>query len=130
MDRAEAREYRWYLMGCERLGWPPVSGEEFVPQYKRYRRCSRAIQKYNRRSAVTRSFPVVGRFMTRLMSTVIRERNRLDFLSTAVSAGQGMDQREGGAGVAVLPTGPPPHLIDSAAKLHPALDPEPAWRNP
>lgn len=124
------RELRWYLQGCERLGWEPVGGDAFVAMYKRYLRCGRAIQKSHRRKATAALIPGGLRFFDRLMTNVIRERDRLDFLSTAVSAGRQMDEGSGGAGVAVMPTRRPPELSGSSSKLRPDLDPEPAWRNP
>ena len=133
MEDHEAREYNWYMLGCRQFHWAPLSAEEFWPHFKRYRRLSRAIQKYEQRSARRRRagglFAVTGRFMDRLVRTLMHERERLDYLASAVAAGQREEGGDtGGAGAALDP--PPQNRTDRAAKLLPHLDPEPALRDP
>jgi hypothetical protein len=135
MEESESRAYYWYVLGCRQFEWEPLSAKEFWPQFKRYRRCSRAIRKYQKRREERLGkgglFALENRFLERLMRVVTRERDRLDYLANAVAAGQKIDpdSPEDG-GVPVLSRTDPPVLVGAAAKLLPPLDPEPAWRDP
>ncbi len=138
MDEAHARErdeYQAYIRGCRQFDWQPLSAEMFRSLYGRYRRCSRAIQRYeqrrNRRLAKrTGSACRDDAFLERLIRSIRHERERLDYLSTAVSAGQRGEEENGGAGMPAYRRPDLPVLVGAGAKLHPELDPEPPVRDP
>ncbi len=134
MDEDDACLYRWYVVGCRKLGWMPLNELEFSSEYLRYRRCSRAIQLFEQRRQL-RMANVAGStyhedvFFERLIRGIRRERERLDFLSTAVSAGRPSNEEPGGAGMPACRIVDPPVLVVAGAKLLPHLDPEPPVRN-
>ncbi|HLK60717.1 MAG TPA: hypothetical protein VKU00_29410 [Chthonomonadaceae bacterium] len=134
MGVTDGPEYRWYMLGCGRFGWDPLAEEEFWPKYRRYRRCSRAIQKFEQRRVTRKGGPgglfgAENRLLERLLRNVIRERDQLDYLANAVSAGQSADGGDsGGTGVKRRPK--KPVLAGAGAKPLPHLDPDPPVRNP
>jgi len=133
-DETGSREYRWYLRGCRKLNWPLQFGPtEFIVQYRRYRRCTEAIERYeSRRIRHMRRRGGTGYrddvFLERLMQSIHLEQARLEYLATAVSAGQGDDA--GGAGMPAYRRPNMPILVGAGAKLPPHLDPEPWARDP
>ena len=135
-DESGTREYLWYVQGCRKLNWPlQLSPTEFSTQYGRYRRCNRTIQRYEqrrirhmrRRSGSTYKEDA---FLERLIKSIRQERELLDYLSTAVSAGRGSEDDDGGAGMPAYRRPDQPVLVGAGAKLPPHLDPEPDVRDP
>lgn len=129
MEDRESIEYQWYLSGCDILGHVPLQAHEFWPRYRRYKRCSRILEKYARRSREADGvFKLQNRLLDRLINRVKDEHFKLTFLELAVLAGRNADGGDAGAPVRQIPRDPV--LVGCGAKLHPDLDPEPYWRDP
>ncbi len=135
-NESGTRNYGWYVRGCRKLNWPlQLSPTEFSAQYGRYWRCDRTIQRYeDRRMRHIRrrrgSTYNEDAFLERLMKSIRQERELLHYLSTAVFAGQGREDEEGGAGMPAYRRPDQPVLVGAGAKLPPHLDPEPDVRDP
>src|SRR5258708_550314 len=99
IDELEDAQLIAYLNGCNRLGWPPLTAEEFWPKYRQYMHCHRFLQAWWTYQAQPGNSPLqsVQRIvMGPTVSRMIRIRNQLGFIGTAVEAGK----HEGGAGSA------------------------------
>ena len=134
MEEFDARNYRWYLRGCFKLEWTPVNETEFCTQYGRYRRCNRALQRYEHRR--TRHLNRRGLsyrddvFLERLIRKIRDEYEQLNYLETAISSGLSRGNDQGGAGMPAYRLPDTPVLVGAGAKLPPHLDPEPWARDP
>ncbi|MCW3094533.1 MAG: hypothetical protein JWL77_151 [Chthonomonadaceae bacterium] len=133
MDEPSLRDFRWYLQGCRKFDWRPLSEIDFRTQYKRYRRCGRALEHYEQRR--TRHLNRRGSnyrddvFLERLIRSIWDEHEQLNYLATAVSAGHAMDDEDGGAGMPAHRCPDVPVLVGAGAKPLPHLDPEPWVRD-
>lgn len=139
MDETQSQEFRWYLLGCRNVGFETaLDREQFQEHYDRYKRCSKAIERYEarKRRQINRRRGTTYRddaFMERLIKKIREEQEMLTPLAAAVSLGQALDggsMGSGGAGVPAprYPTQPP--LVGAGAKIIPPLDPEPWMRDP
>lgn len=135
----QSQEFRWYLLGCRNVGFETaLDREQFQEHYDRYKRCCKAIERYEtrKRRQISRRRGATYRddaFMERLIKTIREEQEMLRPLAAAVALGQALDggsPGSGGAGVPAprYPNQPP--LVGSAAKILPPLDPEPWMRDP
>jgi hypothetical protein len=133
LNDALERMYRWYKLGCRFQETPPMSREEFKEQQllQELNVGILAMEIFNRTSAeweLAREDAAWTTILQRLSQMSLTDDT--SDLVAAIQKGRDTDEETGSAGVTANRLPFLPTLVGAGAKLHPALDPEPQWRDP
>src|SRR5579859_2912421 len=127
--------YRWYMLGCRVQEQEPISREAFAEQHLLQALTGGllASEVFDRTSAEWELAREDA-----MWTTILQRLSRMNVASVtsdlvkAIQAGRDADE-DGDAGSSGVPAVRPPFLpvlVGAGAKLHPAIDPEPQWRDP
>ena len=135
MNEAMDRMYRWYRLGCRLNGTDHISLEEFEQQHllQALNEGILSMDLFKRTSAeweLAREDAVWTTVLQRLANMNLSLQT--SDLVAAIRAGRELEDggETGSAGVTAGRLPFMPVLSGAGAKLHPALDPEPEWRDP
>lgn len=135
MSAAFEKEYQWYLLGCRLLEQRPLNREEFETQYAMLSLLGPMVsERLKNRTPAEWELDREDADWTNVLQRLANLNIAFETsdLITAIQAGRNADE-DGDAGAAgILAFIPPrrPILVGAGAKLNPALDPEPQWRDP